>query len=254
MHKLIFGEHKTFCINQCLTLFNDGVGTDCFAFSNQQLCGRCVLPTTRAQPSVFLPQKRCAESDIARVNSFKPTTMTVASSFETAYQLMKRQKVGRELSADLYVQHFRTALNWFTGNCIFCKLAHSTDVPIHPLGQCPSLGSWTSLGDFFDFSKAIRYSKIYKNAICYFCHVPAVHDRLHATFDSKGTSCTHPNTLAAIALFVFERDTIKAAAANHFHCNWGSRPDFIAWLCRAPSEGHYSRTSELFLWYVDNYM
>jgi hypothetical protein len=63
MYDIIFGKHKTECINHALSRFNDGTGVRCFNSWNGQKCSRCVgltaVPTlSKGELAITLEQYR----------------------------------------------------------------------------------------------------------------------------------------------------------------------------------------------------
>jgi hypothetical protein len=105
--------------------------------------------------------------------------------------------------------------------------------------------------DFITFARSITYGKHHKNPICFRCHIPQVNDRLHSSFDSKGETCAFPDSLAATAMQVLYNKKIRQEACEHFKCHWPNVKAYVEWLNGHPSEGHYSRMSELFLWFSE---
>lgn len=171
--------------------------------------------------------------------------------FESAFQDSKRRKVAKSVATATYVARFRRALANFNGVCPICCVQGRLDMSHHPLNQCGSLQAIMPPTDFITFARSIQYGKHHKHPVCFRCHIPQVNDRLHATFDSKGVTCQYLDALVAVAVQVLYQNDTKKEACHYFACNWPEVKDYLAWLNGPPSEGHYSRLSELFLWFSD---
>ena len=172
--------------------------------------------------------------------------------FEGVFQDSKRRKVEKSVATANYVGRFRKASNEFRGVCPICRVRGLLDIPYHELNKCESLRPIMSPTEFITFARSIKYGKHHKHPVCFRCHTPQVNDRLHATFDPKGTTCPYPDTLVAVAVQVLFNQDTKREACDYFTCNWPDVKEYLAWLNGPPSDGHYSRLSELFLWFSES--
>jgi len=175
----------------------------------------------------------------------------LANPFQGAFQDSKRRRIAKEEASAKYVAQFRKALNIFQGTCEVCRAQGHLDVEPHLLRECPSLLPIMSPTEFITFTRSIKYGKHHKNPVCFRCHIPQVNDRLHSSFESKGDTCMFPDTLAATAMQVLYNKNIRQEACEHFKCQWPDAKAYVEWLNGPPSAGHYSRTSELFLWFSE---
>lgn len=286
MYDIIFGNKKKTCIAYSLTLFNDGIGVYCSDSPNQIHCSRCkqagtnqsrssilstAVPLTNGQRSTAIPatfpQPRHTpnlSSNLTLLSaqngsmnpSFKrfheeTTSSTSNNPFETTYQESQQRKMAKRALASGYVERFRRSLHIFTGLCAFCLAMGSQHTKFHPISDCPTLRDSMSMNEFLDFARGIRYGKVHKHAICYLCHIPQVDEMLHPPFDGKGGTCDYPDTLASVALAVYLDRDARVEAAEHFTRDWEDISAFMDWLGSRPSEGHYSRISQLFLWFTE---
>jgi hypothetical protein len=171
--------------------------------------------------------------------------------FAGAFQESKRRKIAKAESTSNYVAKFRKALNPFRGTCPICRVRGLHNIPDHQLSKCDILWQMTSPTDFITFKRSIKYGKHHKHSICFYCHIPQINDRLHQTFELKGNSCEFPDTIAAVAMHVLYDKHVRKEACAYFACKWSDDKDYVVWLNGPPSEGHYSRISEVFLWFSE---
>jgi Helicase conserved C-terminal domain/DEAD/DEAH box helicase len=281
MYDTLFGKKKRACIAYSLTLFNDGVGVSCFDSPNQILCSRCkqaganrsrslilsiagqcstAIPTTFPQPrhtsnpssNLTLSSAQNGSMNPSFKRSHQETTISTSDNpFETTYQESQQRKIAKRALASSYVERFRRSLHVFTGLCAFCLAMGSQHTKVHPISDCLTLRHSLSMTEFLDFSRGIRYGKVHKHAICYLCHIPQIDEMLHPPFDGKGGTCNYPDTLASVALAVYLDRDARAEAAEYFIRDWEDISAFMDWLGSRPSEGHYSRVSQVFLWFTE---
>lgn len=142
-------------------------------------------------------------------------------------------------------------MNTFQGTCPICCVVGHRDVPFHELWNCTSLRQIMSPTEFISFSRSIKYGKHHKHSICYRCHIPQINDRLHETFESKGGTCTFTDMLPGVAMRVLFDTPTGKEGCDYFACEWPDAKAYVDWLNGPPSVGHYSRLSELFLWFAE---
>jgi hypothetical protein len=61
-----------------------------------------------------------------------------------------------------------------------------------------------------------------------------------------------PDMLAAVAMWILMNKNTAAEACNYFGCEWLDLKAYVTWLNGPPSLNHYSRITELFLWFAES--
>jgi hypothetical protein len=206
------------------------------------------VPAQASAKRVLIPYIPTLPLKRSHTEAIGPTSH---NPFQDVFQDSKRRKIVKSVATASYVARFRKAINLFVGTCSICRVRGCRDKPYHELNQCPTLRPIMSPTEFITFARSIKYDKWHKHPICFRCHTPQVNDRLHATFDPKGTTCKFPDTIVAVAVQVLFNKNTKTEACDYFACHWPDVKAYLAWLNGPPSEGHYSRISELFLWFAD---
>ena len=100
----------------------------------------------------------------------------------------------------------------------------------------------------------IHYQKKLHSKICYICHVPQCHDKLHDTFvKGSNKACNYPDIIAPVVYAVCHQNKLLSDAGVHFKQKWSDMAQFITWLNSKPIQGEKSNLTGLFSWYYATY-
>ncbi|KAJ3505325.1 hypothetical protein NLJ89_g7481 [Agrocybe chaxingu] len=228
MHEAIM---SSMCIRFLLTSYIDGHGTRCTDTPGQELCSRCSTQTTQA-------------------GSSQPTGVHHhPSPFLESTRVAKRVRVGREQEENEYVRNFKHQLSRFSNACAICYV-FAVNHTIHGLKECPTLVRQlgpNALGQFFDWSRSIRYSS---QKVCYFCHIPqGPNDQLHSTFQRSRSACAHPDVVAPAVFAVLLHPNLCYAASDKFKTSFDRPSTAIPFINGPTATSHETNLSALFLWY-----
>lgn len=240
MYKWLFSKKKI-CLRYGMTIFCDGVGTYCHNDSSYQKCSIC-------EPSLL-------NSTINTSSTNHSTKRPAEDRLDEAYRISKQRKINKETQSLDYVDRMKRSLDFFKDICAYCKV-HGKDVPKHNILDCPQLAAdqYKDRSSYIRWRDDIQYHKERHNRICYFCHVPQCHDRLHPTF-VKGSPrvCTYPDIVAPVVYGICHKPAILSCAREYFYQEWNNMTEFMTWVNSIPINGEKSNLTALFSWYYTTY-
>jgi len=249
MYKWVFPSTPT-CLRFGLTAFCDGVGTSCLDNNSYQRCSICQPIPLPGHTSSHSPHTNSRSSSSTLKRSAASISSTPStSSLDLAFQTSKRRKTGRHISELQYVDRMRAALEYFRGTCAYCKMYGIKTEP-HSIILCPRLlQQQQQPGPYLSWRQDIKYNKDFHIKICFFCHVPQCHDKLHKTFSKDGSACEYPDVVAPVAYAIYNIPNLHSAATSHFKQRWRSLYEFVTWINQQPDMGQRSNLTALTLWY-----
>ena len=248
MYKWVFPS-KPKCLRFGLTAFCDGVGTSCLDDNSYQKCSICQPIPCPGHTSSHNPHtnSQSSSSTLKRSAAFISSTPST-SSLDLAFHTSKQRKTGRHISEHQYVDTMKAALMYFSGTCAYCKM-YGTNTNSHSIIHCPQLLQQQQLAPFLSWRQDIQYSKKFHIKICFFCHVPQCHDKLHKTFAKDGSACQYPDILAPVAYAIYNIPHLHSAATSHSKQQWRTVDEFVTWINQQPAIGQRSNLTALILWY-----
>ena len=238
IHQWLFPT-TSICLRFGLTLFCDGKGISCHDNDSCQKCSVC-------QPSIL---NDCPSSS----PSIQSLKWPAEDHIDKAYHISRKRKIEKDAQALNYVDNMKHSLDFFQDICSYCKV-HGQDVAKHTILQCPLLLAHDGQsGSYVNWRRTIKYHGHHKK-ICYLCHVPQCHDKLHGLF-IKGShqGCLYPDVIAPAVYAICRKPDVCNSAQIHFNQEWNTMEELMAWLNGKPEQGHQSNSSALFLWHYNNY-
>lgn len=250
----LFGPWRR-CLRFTMTKFIDGIGQQCSNKPNTMHCSWCkVHPNDVAlqRPSISFgltsENSRATNSALGK----RPAAHQAAGSFTEAYASSKRRRQEKGAGQDAYVDQFKLALGKFNGICAFCRVFGHINA-YHSILNCETMVSnptlTTSRDTYRTWKRQLQYKEKLHGQICFFCHVPQCHELLHDIFQSSAGSCQHPDVVGGVAYAVFHNTVLCSKAQEFFSKTWLTADQFAQWLNEAPTIGHKTNMTALFLWY-----
>lgn len=247
--KYLFPD-RSVCLRCEITRHCDGSGISCLSSSDMQLCSHCAklpmsITSQRPDPEPTTSSLFCEEVG--------------GGSFSVACQKTTEILAAREVLLQAYVDTLIAALTFFEYRCPVCHVIKGDKQgSCKTIHDCTIAKSWSSfIPDYMSWASTIKYNLAYASGICFKCHVPALHDRLHAPFErNTKDACVYHETIAVATFCIFKYDKVRAEAQTHFQQQWSktTQKAFTLWLAAKPEEGRNSNMIDLFLWYFTNYM
>ena len=241
MHKWLFPTTPV-CLRYGLTSFCDEAGTYCTDDPSYQKCSVCQALSSNT-PQVTYPQNSLS-------SSLKRTATTMINNpFTDAYNNSKRQRISRLTTANTFVDTMKAALLFFSNTCSYCKV-HGQTINKHAITACPLLrhSHQGAINKYLTWKKLLSYHPNHHGPICYYCHVPQCQDTLHGPFGSPD-DCEHPDVVAPVAYAIYQSETLRSVAEDHFKCQWDNLDGFSTWLNGRPVDREGSNMTALLLWY-----
>ena len=246
MYDWLNGPKSSVCSRYVITSFCDRIGTWCNDDPKSQPCTQC---RPRMEVDVRPPHDPTVPAATATTTKDLKRPME-PDTFQKSFQQAKRRCTEKGLRDQEYVDAMRRALTHFDGRCALCTVLEvMDDNPRHDLLKCTSLGGWlyTSVDQYIKWRDGIKYQD-HHGAICYFCHVPQMNERLHPQFSSKaGEACEFPDVVAMTAFGVYKY--LKSKAEAGLGTSWNSLEAYTRWLSAKPITGHESNITAVLLWY-----
>jgi hypothetical protein len=192
------------------------------------------------------PPNQLALKTIPQKRQFNSTLFS-----EKAEGSRKRRMERHSLEND-FVIFMKNALSIFSGKCAFCDVYGGKSSPKHSILFC---STWKDLensgihGTYREIKAKIIYKDQWHGSVCFKCHLPQCHDKLHPTF-SKSLSCDYEDVLLPIGLAIYLKSPLCKLACEEFLQNWKSLDDFLCWLCSKPIHDKKTNLVALFCWFA----
>lgn len=239
------------CLRYAITLHCDGLGVSCMSSSNMQLCSYCqkLPPHVAAQRPAPKPQTCSVEGGDMQL----PVDGTFGYAFHQTRDIME----ARAAILSAYIATIRDALTYLDHHCGVCHVTLGDKTKnCKNIHNCPTAQAAKGfIPDYMGWCTTILYDTKGGRAICYYCHVPSIHDTLHTEF-VKGSKegCVLHEAISVVTFSIFNSVKIKAKAEVHFNQTWEQdRKKFTTWLGAKPAAGKTSNMIDLILWYLETH-
>jgi hypothetical protein len=202
-----------------------------------------------------LDYNHAQEPSVHGDSSSSTTTSSTLNGHQEALEQTVRRRLEFHNTGDTYLDTFKNALAFFKQHCTVCHVINGTSTGYHDIRDCPTVqtlpGAAGNKNYALDFSKNIQYRSNSQNPVkvCYKCHVPQYHDKLHATFTKGFSQCEHKDRILGVILCMFYNDKRKTALEHHFQVAFPTVFAYYTWLGQKTITGHESNGSAVFLWY-----
>ncbi|CDO77848.1 hypothetical protein BN946_scf184589.g2 [Trametes cinnabarina] len=212
------------------------------------------LGTTRAR----------APSTIAPLPSSIGAVVGSGHAFAAQAQVAKRLRSDRDAELQPLVDRVRAATSDLSGHCAFCHVWTGHDiVPQHGGGgiiRCPSLQElmkktedqqWKTFEYYLDWKKTVKYQKGVQ--ICWKCHIPFLHDRLHAAKEGGVDGCnpSHDDMVMPVAYWAYLTEGVRKDLMREFKQDWSSDLVYAGWLGQKEKGQDFANVIRVFLWVVE---
>lgn len=239
MYNWMHGAGDKMCSRFMVTSFCDSKGTLCSDDPRAKECGVCEVAP---QSSSALPPPQTSSKRLYEAYNSEITT------FRDAMESAKRRCLEKELREQDYLTSVVAALDSFSLTCSFCSLLGIRHYK-HAITDCTKMKEkfYGSEGISF-YRKQIRYGENQK--VCFWCHVPQRHDRLHNPFTGvqNASRCRYRDVAfpAVAAIYVSKKSSLQ----HYFGQEWTDWKDFANWLSKKPSDSiHDTNLISTLLWY-----
>lgn len=161
----------------------------------------------------------------------------------------------RAARLNVYIATLTDALAYLDLHCAVCLIFQGNrSRKCKNIHECPTAKSSAGfVPDYMNWASTIKYDIKGGRAICYKCHVPSIHDTLHAPFIAGSKeACVAHQTISVVAFSIFRSYKHKSPAQAYFKQDWDSNRDkFTKWLGAKPAEERSSNMVDLMLWYLE---
>jgi superfamily II DNA helicase RecQ len=237
IQSLIYDSSPTQCLRFQITSFCDPVGTYCRDDPKNQLCSGCVSTPSFLSPTIMEPSHQDIETPSLK--------RSLHNAFGEAYEGSRTKRIEKQVLSEKYVDRFYQALKFYSGSCAYCLGSNgSRQMAAHDMKICygfKSKSHWYS-----ELKMDIKYSD-HHPPICWKCHVPQCHDKLHEEFVISESACEFKEIILPVFMAAFGRK--RKEMCREFGQKWEDMLHAVEWFNQKPIKGHQSNLSALFLWY-----
>ncbi|EJF55380.1 hypothetical protein DICSQDRAFT_130619 [Dichomitus squalens LYAD-421 SS1] len=177
-------------------------------------------------------------SSTTPVNTFSGATLSAGTAFDGPMQVSKKAREVVDMEDKEEVDRMWRAIRVFEGRCSVCQLLRPEQrAEKHAVMHCPVMvellkqtnGKKHRSGDYLDWRSKIQYVK--GTYVCYKCHIPFFHDRVHRAKVGKDKGCLkeHDDMVAPLVWAMYMDDGLRKWLEGRIGMRWGDDLEYRQW-------------------------